>query len=121
LVPKPWTPLQGAPLPGDREEKLMELFKERFGYVDLYPVKWARLQAALGLAKRPLTRELTPREGPEQALRRLNEKGLISLKELEEWRLDWDEPWLELEIADLKELQKLGEESYEAWKAMISS
>ncbi|NPA85079.1 MAG: B12-binding domain-containing radical SAM protein [Crenarchaeota archaeon] len=121
LVPKPWTPLQGAPLPTEREERLALLFKERFRYADVYPVRWARLQAAIGLARRPLARELEPRERPEDALRKLNEKGLISLRELGRWRLEWDEPWLELGVGDLGGVKRAAEESYEAWKRLVSS
>ena len=121
LVPKPWTPLQGAPIPGEREEALLAEFKEAFSYVDAYPVRWARLQAALGLAEKPLAKSLNPTNSPEKTLRELNEKGLISMRKLESWRLDWDEPWLKVRIGNLEEVKKLGEESYEAWKRMVSS
>jgi len=121
LVPKPWTPLQGAPIPGEREERALSVFAEKLRYVDLYPVKWARLQAALGLARRPLGKHLAPTSDPEGLIRELNERGLISLKELESWRTDWDEPWLRFRVGDLKEIKRLGEDSYEAWKELISS
>ena len=115
LIPKPWTPLQSAPIPKGVPFKP---FVETFPYVDTYPEEWARLQAALSLAKNPLSKEI--RLGrPEKILKELNSRGLINLKELEGWRLNYDEPWLENEVGNRELIRKLGLESYEVWKSIL--
>ncbi len=115
LIPKPWTPLQSAPIPKGVPFKP---FLEKFKYVDVYPESWARLQAAISLAKVPVSKYLNIKK-PEETLIELNSKGLINLKDLESWRLDYDEPWLYNEVGDRGLIAKLGLESYEVWKSIL--
>lgn len=115
LIPKPWTPLQSAPIP---RRVPFKPFLENFKYVDVYPEDWARLQAAISLAKVPISKYLSFKK-PDEALTELNSKGLINLKELESWRLNYDEPWLNNEVGDRELIAKLGLESYEVWKSIL--
>jgi len=113
LIPKPWTPLQIAPIPGEREEKALRRFKESFPNVDVYPVKWARLQAVIGLSQEPVMRYLDPSLSPERQVEELSK--VISLKELMSWRPQWWPKWMRYEISNESEVIELGQESYEAW------
>ncbi len=115
LIPKPWTPLQSVPIPKNVPFKP---FLELFRHVDTYPEEWARLQAALSLAKVPLSKNLTMKK-PNEMLIELNEKGLINLKELESWRLGYDEPWLNNKVGDKELIRSLGLESYEVWRSVL--
>ncbi len=116
LIPKPWTPLQGAPAPGKEEERALEAFKP-LGHVDTYPVHWARLQAAIGLSVKPIMKLLDPSLPPKKQTQKLIEAGAV--KGLDSWRLNWDEPWLKLKVGNLEEIKELGERSYEAWRRLV--
>ncbi len=119
LIPKPWTPLQIAPIPGEREEKTLLYYKKRLPNADLYPVRWARLQALLSLSPIPLMRYLDPGLSPSKQFRELFK--VINRKELLQWRPNWDPPWMRFEISEEREVKELGARSFEAWRRAFSA
>ncbi len=115
LIPKPWTPLQIAPFPGEREEKALLLFKREVGGdVDIYPIRWARLQAAISLSEKPIGKYLDPSLPPSKLFEIVIEKS--GMKEWDKWRVGWRPKWFNYKIGDEEEVIELGEESYEAWR-----
>ncbi|UXD22770.1 hypothetical protein IPA_08100 [Ignicoccus pacificus DSM 13166] len=113
LIPKPWTPLQIAPIPSKDMEKIMIKYKD-LGEVDLYPIRWARLQAIIGLSEKPIMRYLDPSLPPEKQMEVLSK--VINIKKMENWRPEWEPKWLRYSISNEEEVLRLGRESYEAWR-----
>ncbi|ALU12701.1 hypothetical protein EYM_06605 [Ignicoccus islandicus DSM 13165] len=118
LIPKPWTPLQIAPIPSDREERVLIYYKKNLPNADLYPIRWAKLQAILSLATKPVLKYLDPKLPPSKQIAELAK--VIDLSELHKWRTGWEPPWMNFEVADPREALRLGEESYEAWREVFS-
>ena len=93
--------------------KIMELYKQ-LPNVDLYSVKWARLQGIIALSEKPIGRYLDPSLSANDQIEILSR--IVNIKRLEKWRVGWLPDWMEFNVWNFDEILKLGEESYESWK-----